>query len=112
MTGYVPKVGDRVRVVLEGEVYSVDSSSAAFWLRDKDGCLAQATAPLVVSVEKVSQPLPTTPGSVVRLRDGGIAAKHADEGRWQYLKGSLGFDFQHVIEQDFVEVIFDAGAVS
>ena len=64
MSGYQPKVGDRVRVVLEGEVNFVDE--CGFDLSHGSDIFSTVRPGAVVSVEKVAPPLPTTPGSVIR----------------------------------------------
>lgn len=62
MSGYEPRKGDRVRVVLEGEVRP-DMVDGQFWLgRDH---LVRLKSPLLVSVEKLPDPIPTTVGTVL-----------------------------------------------
>ena len=64
MSDYQPREGDRVRVVLEGEVTFV-SSNGAF---DLYAAPVFPTSPAFVSVEKVAPPLPTTPGSSISFK--------------------------------------------
>lgn len=70
---YEPKRGDRVRVVIEGEVSCAPGRSAAVACGAPGDLLVWV--PLSnsgVSIERLPDPLPTTPGSVVRDRGGDL----------------------------------------
>lgn len=100
---YTPKVGDRVRVVVEGAVTSVSDESV--YLDSTDGFGHYAWLPSVTSIEKLPDPLPTTPGSVVRLSSGSL--RFLTHDGWMTARGELvpnadsGFP---------CTVLFDAGA--
>ncbi len=110
-----PKKGDRVRVVLEGEVTGV--SGASFWVGPG---LTKIRPKAAVSVEKIADPLPTTPGSVVRwysavFKDG-VDYVLTAKG-WLDVTSPLGTPFPDGDDfkrgpQARVEVIFDAGKAS
>src|SRR5690242_3477947 len=108
---YQPKVGDRVRVVLEGEVtvtrspedgerrFVVGSGIAANWV--------YPDAEHTVSVEKVTPPLPTTPGSVIRNC---ATIRMLDrDGMWRGPNNGSGLTTEDAVEYGY-EVVFDAGA--
>ena len=90
--GYQPRVGDRVRVVLEGEVY--DTFSDHFNIshagaRGGNGIFPRASH--VVSIEKLGPKLPTKLGSVVRA--GGITYVCAQGGFWFNQLGHAMYDY-------------------
>ena len=60
---YVPQVGDRVRVVVEGEI---KWSSLPGWMDIESGEARHTICAREAVLEKLPDPLPTTPGSVVR----------------------------------------------
>ena len=110
---YQPKVGDRVRVVLEGEVT---------WFKDELLELGHSSHPStidmrdvggVVSIEKVAPHLPTTPGSVVRYC--GLTFMRRSDGEWVGAHpeklGRSNFLYSEVPPEQ-CEVIFDAGEVT
>jgi hypothetical protein len=59
---YTPAVGDEVEVVLRGTV----ARAGMTWFAIADTNAIDADDPYVISVTKVTPPLPTTPGSVIR----------------------------------------------
>lgn len=112
------KVGDRVRVVHEGTVSRIYRDSGAFVL-DRTFS-ADPKSETFISVEKLSAPLPTTPGSVVKDSDGnywmlgradGWYSDH--EGDNEFPQGS-GVSTSNMLSDDIdaptYDVIFDAGA--
>jgi hypothetical protein len=108
MSGYQPQKGDRVRVVLEGEV-TYSRHDVRFDLAGLN--TINPAAEHVVSVEKVAPPLPTTPGSVIHWL--GSFVHLSKEGRWVDDNGDSihgpGVDSFHL---HGFEVIFDAGEVT
>lgn len=100
---YQPKVGDRVRVVLEGEVTYVNASGFDI----NEGPFFSTDATEVVSVEKVAPPLPTTPGSVIRSSLTGTTAVRT-ASRWVDL--GIPADTYFEPKGSSWAVIFDAGA--
>lgn len=71
---YQPQNGDRVRVVLEGEVFlTFPSGVFRIGIEDTNNTIHPTDAH-VVSVEKVTPPLPTTPGSVITFAPGAAIA--------------------------------------
>ena len=109
MSDYQPREGDRVRVVLEGEVTFV-SSNGAF---DLYAAPVFPTSPAFVSVEKVAPPLPTTPGSVLRDRPSGAIYALRGNGVWRNIEGDehlIASEFDHWLHD--IDVIFDAGEVT
>lgn len=117
MSDYVPKVGDRVRVVLEGEVTRVYTGRLLVGTGLFDNWIDPA-ADHVVSVEKVSPPLPTTPGSVIRQPHYSDPYKfwryvRVFDGRWLSLEsGDYYPSSEFGVDPDDIEVIFDAGRVT
>lgn len=109
MSTYQPQKGDRVRVVLEGEV-TFDGSNEIL-IRATDGFAHAVWVEHVVSVEKVAPPLPTTPGSVIFWMRSFVHL--STEGRWVDDNGAVidgpGVDSFHL---HGFEVIFDAGEVT
>ena len=104
---YVPQVGDRVRVVIEGEVLA---GATSYLLYISTPGAASSGAVLyhglqrehVTSIERLPDPLPTTPGSVVRFG--------SDHLRFLSRAGWLT-EYGEKVEADFpATVLFDAGA--
>lgn len=116
MSGYEPKVGDRVRVVLEGEVREIGTSPER-WTLIGGTCFPIGVSE-VVSVEKVTPPLPTTPGSVIRqphYSDSGRFWRYVRvfDGRWLSLDNGDHYPSDEFgADPDDIEVIFNAGAES
>lgn len=103
MTDYKPQKGDRVRVVLEGEVTYINPDGAF----DIDNWKTVNPADMgVVSVEKATPPLPTTPGSHILAVASGIHWLLRRDGFWV-----SDCDYRCVEETppEGYEVIFDAG---
>ena len=100
--GYRPKVGDRVRVVLEGEVAETATNG---WNRtgiDAGGILSHSWGGKnVVSVERLPDPIPSwvTDGTVL-LRNG--FALQRDNGAWYWATGNATpstYDDDHWVEK-------------
>lgn len=96
------KKGDRVKATVEGMVVWASptgtvevGSSAVIWPGDG------------VTIEKLSDPLPTTPGSVIRNRNYGSLYMRVDGG-WL---GEDGEVTPWTLTPTIYEPIFDAGAV-
>lgn len=110
---YKPVLGDRVRVVLEGEVtalgrynpgaFEVGSSNDAF------PTLVNPARRQVLSVEKLSPPLPTTPGSVVRHISGYLYARDLDH--WRGIDSGLMHDCKRFTPVGDYTVLFDANTL-
>lgn len=118
MSDYQPKVGDRVRVVLEGEVTYKGDPSGMF---DIDGKTPIAPGwGHVVSVEKVAPPLPTTPGSVITFNrplgdvsDGLVYSLEPDGWRNTSRGWEVGqSDMQRMADRYGFTVLHDAGEVT
>lgn len=97
--------GDRVRVVLQGKV----TYASGDWVSVEDEHGFDPTAQLgIVSVERLSPPLPRKPGSVV-LSAGRHVFYRTEEG-WR----SVGEDAHayppEVFDRLTVTVLYDAGA--
>ena len=105
---YVPKKGDRVRVVLEGEAiyaardgFALNGADISFKSRD------------VVSIEKVSPPPPTVDQSVIRVYSAGkpnfgaVLIYDEPAATWRYSDGQKA---RSPKPTENYEVIFDAGA--
>lgn len=124
MSSYKPRVGDRVRVTMEGEwmdkpLAEYDARFALTATLPDDMYLRRRK---VISIEKAAAPLPVTPGSIIR-----VDWSRNNAGRWRYYTLSRkGWWRTHDrcrlsdlpaaraaerIPQYPVEVLFDAGAV-
>ena len=103
---YVPEVGDRVRVVIEGE--QSDGVRGFKVMTGSDLCATiRVDRGYSISVEKVAPPLPTTPDSVIRSKIlGSVWHLHTD-GKWHAADGSTSRGWSY---PERFEVIFDAGA--
>lgn len=110
MSDYQPKKGDRVRVVLEGEVTTVWTDGSEFVLAGLNGI--EPSESHVVSVEKVAPPLPTTPGSVIRDEAGSVRMLGIT-GRWYHAENAYSFGLTTEAAMDLgYRPIFDAGEVT
>ena len=119
MSGYQPKVGDRVRVVIEGEIGVNSAATATPWFivgDESTGSLICPGAEQVVSVEKVTPPLPTTPGSVLRYDTGLAGCEQTfllhDDGIWRDACAADPCELSTGVNPERCTIIFDAGAES
>lgn len=100
---YEPKVGDYVRVVLEG---GVESTSEDFFTLGSAGwsnCIGPEAAH-VVSVEKIESPVPVVtfkPGDVVRSRVGGYAFTLTEGGYVAHHSGRFHRDDEPFTPEDY-----------
>lgn len=104
------KKGDRVKVTIEGVVIRDQASPDVFLSADKAASPAHHvvnTTKPGVTVEKLADPLPTTPGSVIRSRNYGSLYMRVDGG-WL---GEDGEVTPWTLTPTRFEPIFDAGAV-
>ena len=102
---YVPKVGDRVRFTAEGVV--TDTGRFDTTLVTLDRCLNPNAIQVGVGTwEKLPDPLPTTPGSVVRVKASGVLRFRNDAG-WITGGGAL---LNSIGDAHHYDVLFDAGA--
>ena len=104
------KKGDTVEILLRGEVTEVGSHGDWFDLDGEFSFYQESTAALVVSVEKVTPPLPTTPGSVIVERGTSRSFLLVDGGFW-FSQGAVSYPLASIASKDF-EVIHDAGKTS
>lgn len=97
------KAGDRVRVVIEGTVEetAMDSLRLRGWRY-----FVSEDSPGVVTIEKLPDPLPTTPGSVIRHRTLGYYRMLDENGEWFGRTPSPSPEY--MIASNY-EVIDDAG---
>lgn len=108
---YEPKVGDRVRVTVEGELDGVRQGGDV--LVSMAGGLWRWYFPASrTTIEKIEPPLPTTPGSLVRRARGeGLVYRRLTKGgQWRDLTGVLPDIPDPRVTIFNYEVIFDAGA--
>ena len=104
------KKGDRVKVTIEGTVIRDLASHRDVFLNDSGASypahhVVDTTKP-GVTIEKVADPLPTTPGSVIRNRNYGSLYMRVDGG-WL---GEDGEFTPWTLTPTIYEPIFDAGA--
>jgi hypothetical protein len=95
VSDYKPKVGDRVRVVLEGEV---DDPARGYgtYVRDGDGITSFVAAEHVVSIEKIEPPVEVfKEGLVVRRRAGVNAGRVYTLGVGTYVPHSDGYEIEY-----------------
>jgi hypothetical protein len=101
---HTPVVGDEFEVVLRGKVTQV-YRSGNFNLAHEN--TIDANAKHVISVTKAVLPLPTTPGSVVKIGLSLIAMRHSG-GMWLTPTGNSWIDEE--ISANGWTLIYDAGA--
>ncbi len=90
MSDYTPNHGDRVRVVIEGEIIGPVAGNGTYFIGPSDGdghavAIHPQAAPLVVSVERIEPPYSDpefVPGMVVRNAD-----EPSDARRWSHEDG-------------------------
>lgn len=113
-TKYEPKAGDRVRVVLEGLVEHVGTDGFALLgagAGDEEyGNYIQNWGSQVISVELITPPLPTTPGSVLLWRR--TAWLLDDDGVWRDSCTEQDCELGDSVDPAECDVIFDAGKTS
>lgn len=98
---YEPKVGDYVRVVLEGEAESTSEDFFTLGSAGWSNCI-DPDAAHVVSVEKVAPPVVTfKPGDVVRSRVGGYAYTLTEGGYVAHHSGRFHRDDEPFTSQDY-----------
>ena len=114
MSAYTPILGDRVRVVLEGEVtFLALSRTGAFDMAasmSDDPTWIDPTRAAVLSVEKLTAPLPTTPGSVIRHSSGSVYVRRQLDG-WLNVDTYSAIGDKYFTPADDYTVLFDAGKV-
>lgn len=107
------KKGDRVKVTIEG-VYDGTPGDNDHWLRLPTGGVALFDGRNVASIEKLADPLPTTPGSVIRHKFLGHYRMLDKDGYW-FGRTPGGFEnspgVPNMIASNY-EVIYDAGKTS
>lgn len=101
MADYWPAEGEHVQATLRGKAIRVSESIFDLGLTTIDRLRDD-----FVSVEKVSPPLPTTPGSVIRAKSNRHRYMRTDHGQWV---STYGVTFNDDAFSD-IEVIHDAGA--
>jgi hypothetical protein len=108
MSDYQPQKGDLVRVVIEGEVAHL--GDRYFFIGLEPSTIKNEH---VVSVEKVTPPLPTTPGSVIERRDFPFKMflHLTRNGEWVDDDGTA-WNPERLRSDGVAEVIFDAGEVT
>lgn len=95
MSEYKPEVGDRVRVVYEGKVSSIDT--LGFTIEDEVPVLDKD--PGLVSIEKVEPPVTTFgPGDVVQ-RKGSILKRLITDDGWVAVGEGWSFPGTHMTER-------------
>lgn len=104
------KKGDRVTASIEGRIAELNSVDADI-VADVSGGLV-ATLPLAV-LEKLPDPLPTTPGSVIRYRNGNYRFLHSN-GTWisAATLNADGLSAYAAAAGNNYEIIHDAGKAS
>ena len=105
LPAYVPQVGDRVRVVIEGAV--TDVWEQFLFVEAEVGHSHTLRRARVTSIERLPDPLPTTPGSLIRQRVG-VYLMRTTRGDWVASGGATWAAFD--LDLDSATVLFDAGA--
>lgn len=104
------KAGDRVRVVIEGTVEetAMDSLRLRGWRY-----FVSEDSPGVVTIEKLRDPLPTTPGSVIRLRRRRPVHRMLHEdGQWHAQQPGESPLSSNELHEPAWDVVYDAGKQS
>lgn len=97
MSEYRPEVGDRVRIVIEGDVRSVDSNGDFY---TKDNCF-EPGQDTIVSIEKVKPPVEVfKPGDVVRHKRQRFVVA-LDRSGYTYLSESANNGHRFAYEQGY-----------
>lgn len=84
MLDYKPKVGDRVRITIEGEVQYLATDGSI------ETELTLVEADEIVSVDHIATPLPTKPGAVLfptEVSMGTVITLNEDATRWRSPSG-------------------------
>lgn len=98
------KKGDRVRVILEDDVAAADVSGR---LSLGSGLVVNLGDGRTISIEKIPPPLPTTPGSVIRI--GNIFLGLRTNGAWASFSNYVYVPERLAAASSDVTVVYDAG---
>ena len=104
---YVPQDGHRVRFTADGVITGSGKYGSAHVMFDGSSTLNGIQVG-VGTWDRLPDPLPTTPGSVIRAD--GCLMHLTEADRWWVNDHGDGFPKRHVITLADVTVLFDAGA--